>query len=494
MALPSRFCQRRPVAVVRLGRFLSFSLSPQVPMTKPKVRAHYADLTQMTQIFTSEADRLRTTQQRLQEKVAALQAGDWLGAGATAFYQEMQTQVSPALNRLGTALETAARTTQNIHTIMQQAETEAARLFNAQGLPNSGGAAPLTTGPNPGASSEMAPAPTDVSVTPAPASEGKEKHKVTIDFLALLEEEHRLREVLADTTLSDTARAEAEAQLAAVMQQQLDLLAPYLEIPPSTDAVGQKELIDALPLPMRTNINKKASDGGQRFLSEVVLQIPAAELTATTYLALVNQFVSSKENPRYAPIDKQDKAGNWYEETYCDIFVMDVLFAAEIKLDGIGGDSGTGIGQINTSLRGDERFQAITGAGAGEAAQAAANQGLVVIAIQPNSHGAVVVPSSPDSVYNNTTGPQIAQAGATPATVSDNTFVNQRDGGFGAVDHEEYVTYYVYAPDGLPPELTAIMDEAATPPPLDATDTPNQNNGNNSGGHIGPIAEDALAQ
>jgi hypothetical protein len=62
-----------------------------------------------------------------------LQAGDWVGQGATAFFREMTSDVLPAFNRLLTSLEQAGQNTKKMSDIMKQAEEEAARFFRLDG-------------------------------------------------------------------------------------------------------------------------------------------------------------------------------------------------------------------------------------------------------------------------------------------------------------------------------------------------------------------------
>lgn len=74
----------------------------------------------------------------LQKEVATLRGGDWLGPGASSFYAEMDTSVIPSLKRLVSSLDLAAKSTQRINLIFQQAEHEAAavlRMLGAGGGP-----------------------------------------------------------------------------------------------------------------------------------------------------------------------------------------------------------------------------------------------------------------------------------------------------------------------------------------------------------------------
>jgi len=102
-------------------------------MTAPKVRADYEQLKDAANRFSGQAQAARQTLQSLQRELDVLQGGDWVGQGATAFYQEMGGQVMPTLKRLATALESAQQTTLQISQIMAQAEADAARVLRGDG-------------------------------------------------------------------------------------------------------------------------------------------------------------------------------------------------------------------------------------------------------------------------------------------------------------------------------------------------------------------------
>lgn len=113
------------------------------------VRADYDPLRNIAQRFGREADACRRTVQQLERVQHTLESGDWIGQGATQFYNEMNSAVLPSLKRLIIALETAGNTTQQILQIMMQAEQEVAALFKAEGGQGSGAAAgqqPVATG------------------------------------------------------------------------------------------------------------------------------------------------------------------------------------------------------------------------------------------------------------------------------------------------------------------------------------------------------------
>src|SRR5579859_8239245 len=115
-------------------------------MTAPKVRADYDSLKQLAASFGGQAQAARQTIQSLQGQMDVLQGGDWIGQGATAFYQEMGGSVMPTLKRLAGALESAQQSTLQISQIMQQAEAEAARVFKVSGAGAAGAAAGAAAG------------------------------------------------------------------------------------------------------------------------------------------------------------------------------------------------------------------------------------------------------------------------------------------------------------------------------------------------------------
>lgn len=102
-------------------------------MAAPKVRADYDQLKDAAGRFGGQAEAAQKSLQALQRELDVLQNGDWVGKGATAFYQEMGGQVLPTLKRLTAALATAQQTTLQINQVMAQAEADAARCLQATG-------------------------------------------------------------------------------------------------------------------------------------------------------------------------------------------------------------------------------------------------------------------------------------------------------------------------------------------------------------------------
>jgi WXG100 family type VII secretion target len=117
-------------------------------MPASKVRADYASLSQIAAEFGNAASSMRQMLSQLKRQKDILQGKGWVGQGADAFYQEMDSSVLPTLSRLIRALETAQRSTTQINEVMQRAEDEAAAFFRAAASDAaSGGGAAATTEP-----------------------------------------------------------------------------------------------------------------------------------------------------------------------------------------------------------------------------------------------------------------------------------------------------------------------------------------------------------
>jgi WXG100 family type VII secretion target len=99
-------------------------------MVAPQVRSDYDQLKEVQRSFTSQAEAVAKSTQHIRSVMDRLQGGDWIGEGAQKFYQEMNDQVIPTLNRLHKALEEAARATGTISQTMKNAEDEAAGVLH----------------------------------------------------------------------------------------------------------------------------------------------------------------------------------------------------------------------------------------------------------------------------------------------------------------------------------------------------------------------------
>lgn len=99
-------------------------------MAAPQVRSDYDQLKDLQKSFSAQAEAVAKTTQHLRSIMDKLQGGDWIGEGAQKYYQEMNDQVLPTLNRLHRALDEAARATGTISQTMKTAEDEASRVLH----------------------------------------------------------------------------------------------------------------------------------------------------------------------------------------------------------------------------------------------------------------------------------------------------------------------------------------------------------------------------
>jgi WXG100 family type VII secretion target len=102
-------------------------------MPAPRVRGDYDSLGKIASAFGQEAAQTGQTNRSLSQNLNTLKSGDWIGKGAKAFFQEMDSEVMPAMLRLAKALEAADRVTRQISKIIKQAEDDSARLFRLDG-------------------------------------------------------------------------------------------------------------------------------------------------------------------------------------------------------------------------------------------------------------------------------------------------------------------------------------------------------------------------
>ncbi len=99
-------------------------------MAAPQVRSDYDQLKTLQKSFSSQAEAVSKTKQQLRSIMDKLQGGDWIGEGAQKYYQEMNDQVLPALDRLHKVLDESARASGTISQTMKTAEDEASGILH----------------------------------------------------------------------------------------------------------------------------------------------------------------------------------------------------------------------------------------------------------------------------------------------------------------------------------------------------------------------------
>ena len=90
------------------------------------IQADYEVLAEIANRFEYAARANEQMRQTLQNAMAQLQQGGWIGRGSDAFFREMEDDVMPAVQRLIDALHEASRVTQQIRELLHQAEQEGA--------------------------------------------------------------------------------------------------------------------------------------------------------------------------------------------------------------------------------------------------------------------------------------------------------------------------------------------------------------------------------
>lgn len=98
-------------------------------MAVSKVRSHFANLAQIAQSFSREAESTKQSTDDIKSKMEQLRGGDWKGDAANKFYAEMDGAVLPALKRLGTALEQAGTITKKISDLMKTTEQQTSKIM-----------------------------------------------------------------------------------------------------------------------------------------------------------------------------------------------------------------------------------------------------------------------------------------------------------------------------------------------------------------------------
>ncbi|MCC6973945.1 MAG: WXG100 family type VII secretion target [Anaerolineae bacterium] len=101
-------------------------------MVAQRIQANYDCLQEVMKQFMRHADMTVALTVQVEGLVDQLQGGAWRGVGAEAFYAEMRDLILPTLRRLEDALQFAGEGTGKIHTILREAEEEAARLFRGE--------------------------------------------------------------------------------------------------------------------------------------------------------------------------------------------------------------------------------------------------------------------------------------------------------------------------------------------------------------------------
>ena len=93
-------------------------------------RVHYDEMSAIVKSFRSEQAEIEALLKQTKQKVESLHNNQWVGQGADKFFNEMEGQVLPAVNKLAHALGYAADTAQKIHEVIHKHDEETKPFFN----------------------------------------------------------------------------------------------------------------------------------------------------------------------------------------------------------------------------------------------------------------------------------------------------------------------------------------------------------------------------
>ncbi len=94
-----------------------------------KTVLNFPRLNSISKNFQQEADELKGVLGQTRGQVENLHSVGWEGRGSDKFFQDMEQQVLPAMNRLINALQTTAGIINDIENVYQKADQEAQRPF-----------------------------------------------------------------------------------------------------------------------------------------------------------------------------------------------------------------------------------------------------------------------------------------------------------------------------------------------------------------------------
>jgi WXG100 family type VII secretion target len=97
-----------------------------------EVKADYDRLEQVANRFANSGQVVQQLLQNVKGSMDPLEGGGWVGRGSDAFFEEMNSEVLPASQRLQQAMEEANRVTRQIIQTMKQAEEEACSPFRTR--------------------------------------------------------------------------------------------------------------------------------------------------------------------------------------------------------------------------------------------------------------------------------------------------------------------------------------------------------------------------
>ena len=101
-------------------------------MASDRFQAKYDELDQLSGMFSSTAGQVGETMGKLKSAIENMR-DKWIGEGAQKFFQEMESDVLPALGKLQAALNEGATKTKSMAANIHDHEQQASNLFRIGG-------------------------------------------------------------------------------------------------------------------------------------------------------------------------------------------------------------------------------------------------------------------------------------------------------------------------------------------------------------------------
>jgi WXG100 family type VII secretion target len=101
-----------------------------------KIKIDYDFMPKIQGSFRAQGEATQKTIGNLSKTIEQLRGGDWFGEGATAFFNEMDSQIIPSMKNLKKVLDEGDRVTKEIEKLQHDTENNIISLFsNITGLP-----------------------------------------------------------------------------------------------------------------------------------------------------------------------------------------------------------------------------------------------------------------------------------------------------------------------------------------------------------------------
>jgi len=93
------------------------------------IKVSFDALPKVQSSFRAQAEATQKTIGNLSKTINQLRGGDWFGEGATAFFNEVDSQIIPSMKNLKKVLDEGDRVSKEIEKLQHETETNITSLF-----------------------------------------------------------------------------------------------------------------------------------------------------------------------------------------------------------------------------------------------------------------------------------------------------------------------------------------------------------------------------